>query len=559
MIPIIWPGGRRGSWDHGMLMEAETGELWPTVTLENAGDVLETGAIVVASSWLGDRLEEFRAQLARMPWAVVVCVSDERAMIDADLFRGDRRIVWVQSPNPGKTGDRHFLIGPPWRTGETVALIQIPPTPLVDRPLRWSFSGQVNHANRIACLDAFAEVAHGSAIISGGFSQGLPRREHLQRLTRTAIAPCPSGVHIPDTFRLYEAIEAGCLPIADRRAPYWPEGPGYWEFILGAEPFPCVDSWKDELPGLILRFADPLALQRAANKAGAWWQGYRRRVACALEEDALTVGASPTARNPVTVIMSASWIPSHPSTEIIEEAILRTRAYPELADAEILVTIDGLHPDYAAHAADYEEWKRRFIDLCAHDVRFAGVLPMVFDEHLHQAATTRIALEEVRTPLMLYVEHDTYPMGPIDWPGIIRALAEPAVNMVKLSIFDEVIPEHRDLYPDGTTPKDVAGVPLLRSIQYSTRPHLARTEWYREIARQFFGRETRTYVEWILHTAMGERIRRGVDTWERWGVWLYAPREGGLLRSGTSNGRREVSMTSHKIVYDGAPPEGAPQ
>ena len=264
--------------------------------------------------------------------------------------------------------------------------------------------------------------------------------------------------------------------------------------------------------------------------------------------------------NPVTIVMSASWIPSHPSTEIIEEAILRTRAYPELADAPVLVTLDGLHPQYEPHRADYEEFIRRFCALCDTDARFSGVVPMVFDEHLHQAASTRIAFERVTSPLVLYVEADTFPMGPIDWPGIIRALDDPNVNMVRLSIFDRILPEHEHLYQDGLEPRDVAGVPLIRTTEYSTRPHLARTEWYRGVAEQFIGRETRTYVEWILHQAMTNRIATGVDPWERWGVWLYMPREdwNGILRSGTSNGRRGVPMTSDHVVYDGATPDGAP-
>ena len=31
--------------------------------------------------------------------------------------------------------------------------------------------------------------------------------------------PCPSGPATPDSFRLWEALEAGCVPIADGYAP----------------------------------------------------------------------------------------------------------------------------------------------------------------------------------------------------------------------------------------------------------------------------------------------------------------------------------------------------
>src|SRR3990167_3538122 len=117
-------------------------------------------------------------------------------------------------------------------------------------------------------------------------------------------------------------------------------------------------------------------------------------------------------KDTLTIVMPTSPIPSHLSTEVVEESIRRLRAYPDLKDCEILIQIDGIREEQRHREADYEEYKRRLLWLCAHE--FENCLPIVFDEHLHQAGMLRATLDRIRTPLLFYVEHDTFPMGEID-------------------------------------------------------------------------------------------------------------------------------------------------
>ena len=45
-------------------------------------------------------------------------------------------------------------------------------------------------------------------------------------------------------------------------------------------------------------------------------------------------------KDTLTIVMPTSPIPSHPSTEVIEESIRRLRVYPDLKDCEILIQIE---------------------------------------------------------------------------------------------------------------------------------------------------------------------------------------------------------------------------
>ncbi len=562
-------------WDQGVMMHAVRGELWPGFKLtEETGDappdeglvVIGSGAILRAN---GDTA--VRQMIARAPWAVVVATSDEELAYDSSALRASNVKTWLQSPRPDmKPCDRPRLIGWPEDTRRIIA-DHGARFPLAERQLLWSFTGQGGHRARESMFGELAKRNDGVLSITGGFGQGLPRPEYFGAMLNTAIAPCPSGPHTPDTLRLYEAIEAGCLPIVEMRAPEWRTGGDYWSLACPGErpPLVTVHTWND-VHELIDGYAlDPVALQRHANAAGAWWLRYKRQTVHDLSDDMMRLSGEAdiregvaiprtwnTENHKVTVVISTSPIPSHPSTAGIEDTIRRIRAYPELVDAEVIVACDGVRPEQAHRAADYEEYRRRLLDLCNWHPDFRGCLIVMAEEHQHQAVMARRALELVRTPLVFMVEGDTYPLGEIDFAGIFRALGTDGVNAVRLHIYESVIDEHRHLYGAA---REIAGVPLVRTWAWSQRPHVARTGWYRDLLATHFTHESRALIEHVMY---GVVLAGGEADADRWGIWLYAPAAGwpgGILRSGTANGRGDDPLYGERFRYPGQTPPGAPQ
>jgi hypothetical protein len=574
---VLWPYASKGNWDHGLAMALFERWLWPTPAVfeeHNGPRESETlrhyddGAVVVLSgTTMVDHSTDFaRRVLDRLPWALVLHLSDEGQRWDSAKWRNANVKTWVQCPRPtargpvAVDGDRLILQG--WQVDTRELLRGASKRPVSERNL-WAFRGQSFHPKREEAVAELEKRKDGKLTVTGGFSQGVPRPEYLAELAESAIAPCPSGPCTPDTFRLYEAIEAGCVPVCDRRAPLYEGHGNYWLTAIGEEPFPCVDHWS-EFHAIADRFrqSPTVEMQRDANKAGAWWLKYQRELAYALLDDVRVLGGTQghATKNVhgITVIIPTSPIPAHPSTAMIEDTVRRIRAYPELADAEILIQVDGIHPDDAEHySALYEEYKRRLIMLARTDPGWRGVLPIVFDERLHQAEMMRRTLDLVRTPLVFYVEADTHPVNPIDVAGIARALAEPQVNMVRLHIQEGVDPEHRYMYLDDS-PRDVAGVPLLRNWQWSQRPHFARTEWYRKVIAEHFDRRARCFIEDVMWGVVD--AIRGQAAWERFGIWTYSPQGGpqGYLRSGHADGRGGLPKRPQTFAYDGETPPGAP-
>lgn len=50
-------------------------------------------------------------------------------------------------------------------------------------------------------------------------------------MSNAVFCPAPKGFYSVESFRVYEALESGCIPLVDN-----PEDrPSYWKDVLGAE------------------------------------------------------------------------------------------------------------------------------------------------------------------------------------------------------------------------------------------------------------------------------------------------------------------------------------
>ncbi len=86
---------------------------------------------------------------------------------------------------------------------------------------------------------------------------------------------CPGGFVHPETFRFYETLEAGALPVLQTHL--------YWHYIFAHElpPFPLI-SEPDDICNLIeMSDADAEALRLATQ---AWYRRYKLRQARSIRD-----------------------------------------------------------------------------------------------------------------------------------------------------------------------------------------------------------------------------------------------------------------------------------
>lgn len=236
----------------------------------------------------------------------------------------------------------------------------------------------------------------------------------------------------------------------------------------------------------------------------------------------------------ITVLIPTSPIPYHPSTHIIDQAIESVRMH--LPEAHIIIMVDGVRPEQQKF---WPEYRRYILRLCNPQGK-ENTSIFLAREFLHQAAMTRTVIAGVQTPLILFVEHDTFflPGNPIDFDGIARVIQSGELNVVNFHCQWEpwVIPEHEYLMLDHER-FYIDGVPFVRTWMWSQRPHVASTDFYRSILNSHFSRDCRTMIEdAMIQVITADRVTNGETAWDHWKLAYYAP-EGSIRRTWTSDGR----------------------
>ncbi len=209
----------------------------------------------------------------------VIVTSDEGSVFPWSEVHNSNVQWWISTPRKGPhgtmpEGTRFFGEGP----GPVPANGWPSST---NRPIDLSFRGQATHPRRHECVQALRDLRltrkdlRVEVTATDGFMQGGPRDAYLTDLALSKIVCCPSGPVTADSFRLYEAIECGALPIIERRSGDGQDH-GVWDLMYphGDRRIPCpiIGDWRD-VHHIVDEYAnDPARLAAKVDQCQLWWQ-----------------------------------------------------------------------------------------------------------------------------------------------------------------------------------------------------------------------------------------------------------------------------------------------
>lgn len=229
--------------------------------------------------------------------------------------------------------------------------------------------------------------------------------------------------------------------------------------------------------------------------------------------------------NNITVIIPICPMPSHPGTEVLDQTLASIRE--RLPDSEIILMFDGVNPTLMHLKDAYEQYTQNMLWRINNEME--NVMPLVFQGHKHQSLMLVEAMQYVRTPLILWSEQDTPLHNDIPFPGLSEVVLSGYANSIRFHHEASIHPDHQQLMLDEN-PIDILGQPLIRTMQWSGRPHLASTQFYRDIINKYWTDKP----EFIEHRMYGTVVEGNYDEFR---LHLYAP-EGTQVRSLHLDGRR---------------------
>jgi hypothetical protein len=129
-------------------------------------------------------------------------------------------------------------------------------------------------------------------------SEQVTTDDYIKVVLDSVFTLSPAG-HSPECFRLFEAVEAGSIPVmsrADLHGEHHPEA--YRRREYRHAPHPCkdslqhwydapivvLDSWRDLYPTVERLMEDPVELDRMQSNLRSWYKGYMCKVMADFED-----------------------------------------------------------------------------------------------------------------------------------------------------------------------------------------------------------------------------------------------------------------------------------
>jgi hypothetical protein len=85
-------------------------------------------------------------------------------------------------------------------------------------------------------------------------------------LSLTEFVPCPNGFVHPETYRIYEALECGCIPIVENAYKYY-------DRLFPGNPFIKINKWI-EARSIIQEWKSEQISQKR-EECKIWWTQYK--------------------------------------------------------------------------------------------------------------------------------------------------------------------------------------------------------------------------------------------------------------------------------------------
>lgn len=145
--------------------------------------------------------------------------------------------------------------------------------PVAERRYAWSFTGQIK-ASRLDMASAFdglePKLLTATSSIYHSAGKKLSKGEFDSILEDSVFSPCPMGNAILETWRLYESLEMGCIPLVEHR-PFL----DYFRQMFGPNPIPSFRSWTAARRYVEAALGNPTELAGKQDEIHRWWTGYK--------------------------------------------------------------------------------------------------------------------------------------------------------------------------------------------------------------------------------------------------------------------------------------------
>ncbi len=248
--------------------------LLPGCSIELMEDLNQNKVIpnsVVICKRLGQLRPDLLRSISATPGVVLFHISDEWYLDQLKPYRCFVHILRNYHCSAlQQNGITQIPMGPSRLPGGKLAI-----RPVAERRYFWCFAGNLA-STRSSMVHHLENIKPRFLHITGtrgASATWLAPEEYLAILGDSIFVPCPMGNVNLESFRLYEALDCGAIPIVERR-PFL----DYFTELFGRHPLPSVRDWKEARSLIQLLCSDPVRLQNKQDEIREWWRQFETHV-----------------------------------------------------------------------------------------------------------------------------------------------------------------------------------------------------------------------------------------------------------------------------------------
>ena len=132
------------------------------------------------------------------------------------------------------------------------------------RKYKWTFVGTAHKSSRHDLLFQLSNIKPYFNHKTKKFDEKIIDVKEMSKvLSSTIFIPCPNGFFHPETYRLYEALECGCIPIVENTYQYY-------ERLFPNNPFLKINKWGEAKT--IMEGWEDVKIKQKQQECQIWWK-----------------------------------------------------------------------------------------------------------------------------------------------------------------------------------------------------------------------------------------------------------------------------------------------
>ena len=136
-----------------------------------------------------------------------------------------------------------------------------------ERNYKWSFIGTPHKSSRHDLLFQLSDIKPSFIHKTTKFDEKIINSHEMNKvLSSTEFIPCSNGFVHPETYRIYEALQCGCIPIVENTYKYY-------DRLFPKNPFLKVDKWI-EAKSIIKKWKIE-KINHKRKECKMWWAQYK--------------------------------------------------------------------------------------------------------------------------------------------------------------------------------------------------------------------------------------------------------------------------------------------